>query len=110
MPTASSRELLFKLARRASLALGLLAAAAVCSLAQSKGRITGTVVSQAKTPIAGVTVVATNQVTRREYRAKSDEKGRYSIKVPTGAYRVRVEAPYATRRKRATYGASTRTR
>jgi hypothetical protein len=97
MPTASSRELLFKLTRRASLVLGLLAAAAVCSLAQSKGRIIGTVVSQAKTPVAGVTVVAANQVTRREYRAKSDAKGQYSVKVPTGAYRVRVETPYVAR-------------
>jgi hypothetical protein len=77
--------------------LGLVAAAAVCSLAQSKGRIIGTVVSQAKTPVAGVTVVAANQVTRREFRAKSDAKGQYSVKVPTGAYRVRVEAPYAAR-------------
>jgi hypothetical protein len=97
MPTASSRKLFSALTRRASVVLVLVLAGAVCSLAQSKGRITGTVVSQAKTPVAGVTVVATNQVTRREYRDKSDEKGQYSIKVPTGAYRVRVEAPYAAR-------------
>lgn len=97
MPTASSRKVFPELATRASSVLCLLVVSAVCSLGQSKGRITGTVVSQAKTPVAGVTVIAVNQVTRREHSDKSDEKGQYSLKLPTGAYRVRVEAPYAAR-------------
>ncbi|HKQ51748.1 MAG TPA: carboxypeptidase-like regulatory domain-containing protein [Pyrinomonadaceae bacterium] len=97
MPRASSRKFFFEAAARASVVLGLLVATAAGTLAQSKGRITGTVVSQAKTPLAGVTVVAANQVTRREYRDKTDEKGQYSIKLPSGAYRVWVEAPYAAR-------------
>ena len=97
MPRASSRKFFSAPAARACAVLALLAAAAAGTLAQSKGRITGTVVSQAKSPVAGVVVVAANQVTRREYRDKSDEKGQFSIKLPSGAYRVWVEAPYAAR-------------
>jgi hypothetical protein len=94
---ASSRKELFKLAARASVILGLVLFSTSFAFGQPKGRISGTVVSQTKAPLAGVTIVATNQVSRRTYRTKSDANGEYSLKLPVGAYRVATDTPYVAR-------------
>jgi hypothetical protein len=67
------------------------------ALAEQKSRLSGVVVSQTKAPIAGVVVIATNQVTRRTHRTKSGSNGEYSFNLPTGAYRISLAAPYVAR-------------
>ncbi|HEV7682989.1 MAG TPA: carboxypeptidase-like regulatory domain-containing protein [Pyrinomonadaceae bacterium] len=62
-------------------------------LAQGSGSISGTVRVASGAPVAGVTVIATNQVTGQLQRARSDGSGRYSFKLNTGAYRLRVAPP-----------------
>ncbi len=64
--------------------------------AQERGRLTGRVLSSAATSAAGVSgvfVVAVNQVTTRTYRVRTRGDGTYSLQLPAGAYRVRLEAP-----------------
>src|SRR5436190_1910205 len=62
-------------------------------LAQKRGTINGTV-----TPAtAGVVVEALNQITSKTTSAKTAADGRYEIKVPAGAYRISVQAPYVAK-------------
>lgn len=61
--------------------------------AQSSGRLRGTVRGSSGAPAAGIAVVATNQVTRKWKRAHSGPDGRYSLKLPAGAYRINLGAP-----------------
>src|SRR5579885_689428 len=74
----------------------VLLASAPASSAQERGRLSGRVLDSAGTSAAGVavvTVVAVNQVTTREYRARTASDGTYSLRLPAGAYRVSLEAP-----------------
>lgn len=61
--------------------------------AQKRGAITGTITP----PNTSVTVVATNQVTSKVFRARVNADGRYSLTVRPGAYRLHVEAPYVAK-------------
>ncbi|HEX3229562.1 MAG TPA: carboxypeptidase-like regulatory domain-containing protein, partial [Pyrinomonadaceae bacterium] len=61
--------------------------------AQKRGVISGVV----KPPTPGAVVVATNQVTSRITRARVNGEGRYSLRVPAGAYRLSVELPFVAR-------------
>ena len=61
--------------------------------AQKRGVISGVV----KPPKPGAVVIATNQVTSRITRARVDGEGRYSLRVPPGAYRLSVELPFVAR-------------
>jgi hypothetical protein len=65
---------------------------ALSAYGQRRGTIAG-VVKADKTPSA-VTVVATNQVNSRVVRAGVGADGRYSLRVPPGAYRLSAELPY----------------
>ncbi len=65
--------------------------------AQKSGRISGTVRVASAAPIAGVTVVATNQVTGRWKRTRSDAKGAYSLQLAAGAYRLKVGPPHVAK-------------
>jgi hypothetical protein len=60
------------------------------ALAQKRGTIKGAVTPA--TP--GVVVQALNQITSETTRAKTAADGRYEIRVPAGAYRISVQAPY----------------
>src|SRR5436305_5868172 len=95
--SALSRKLLFRTTFLACALCGLLFALTLAVSADQKGKITGVVINQTKAPIAGVTVVATNQVTRRTYRTKSKAQGEFSFDLPAGAYRISLEAPYFAR-------------
>src|SRR2546430_12983851 len=64
---------------------------------QDRGRLTGVVHNSAGGPAAGITVVATNQVTSRSRRARSGPDGHYSLSLPEGAYRVAVALPQVAR-------------
>jgi hypothetical protein len=65
--------------------------------AQGDGRISGVVRNQAGAPVPGVVVVITNQVSSRERRAKTSSDGRYSIKLPAGAYRLTLARPHTAK-------------
>src|ERR1051325_7714570 len=70
---------------------------ATATFAQERGRLTGRVLdSPGAMPkgVEGVTVVAVNQVSSRSYRARTKANGTYSLQLPAGAYRVRLEAPF----------------
>src|SRR3712207_1645444 len=70
---------------------------APAAFAQERGRLTGRVLDSPGTMpkgVEGVTVVAVNQVSSRTYRARTKGDGSYSLSLPAGAYRVRLEAPH----------------
>src|SRR5712691_2741055 len=72
----------------------LILTAAISALGQRNGSITGTV-RGATTP--GIVVVATNQVTSKVARARVGADGRFVLKLPAGAYRISVDAPYVAK-------------
>jgi hypothetical protein len=80
------------LATRAGITLALLVIVTPAA-AQTRGTITGTI----QPPTAGLTVVATNQVTSQITRTGVATDGRYSLQVRPGAYRLSVELPYSAR-------------
>ena len=61
--------------------------------AQQSGRLKGVVRTSAGAPAAGAEVVATNQVTRKVHRTRSDNDGTYSLSLPAGAYRLSLDQP-----------------
>src|SRR5438094_10194674 len=64
---------------------------------QSRGRFSGVVRNASRAAVAGVTVIVTNQVTSGIWRMRSRMDGTYSIRLPPGAYRIKVAAPYAAK-------------
>jgi hypothetical protein len=65
--------------------------------AQGSGNIKGTVRVVSGAPVAGVVVIATNQVTGKWKRTRSNIDGMYSLRLNAGAYRLRVAAPHLAR-------------
>jgi hypothetical protein len=85
----------FSSAVRMGLAVCLILAAAAYASGQNHGRIAGVVRSSPSgTPVQGVIVLASNQVTGRVERAVSRSDGRYAMQLSPGAYRITVDAPY----------------
>src|SRR6266550_2850942 len=76
---------------------GLMLASSLCVLGQSSGRIKGTVRAASGVPVSGVSVVATNQVTSKWKRVRTNPDGTYSIQLNAGAYRLRVAAPHVAK-------------
>ena len=90
-------QTLFKLIARGSVVLCLVLLSTLCAFGQQKGRITGVVRNSAKTPVAGATVTAINQVTTKASRKRTESNGHYSFRLPAGAYRIMVDTPEAPR-------------
>ena len=65
----------------------------ILAFAQSSGRIQGTVKDTSGAPVPGVVVVARNQVSGKGRRVRTAPDGRYSIRVPEGAYRLSLALP-----------------
>jgi hypothetical protein len=88
---------MFPLSSRTLLkAVAALLLACAPASAQERGRLKGRVLESASASpagVAGVTVVAVNQVSARAYRARTKSDGSYSVQLPAGAYRVSLEAP-----------------
>jgi len=61
--------------------------------AQQSGRLKGVVRTSAGAPVSGGVVIATNQVTRKVHRTRSDSDGSYSLSLSPGAYRLSLEQP-----------------
>jgi hypothetical protein len=57
-------------------------------LAQSKGKLSGSVTDELKAIVVGVTVLITGKNFRNEIR--TDESGKYEISLPPGKYKVEV--------------------
>jgi hypothetical protein len=88
---------LFKRAKRAlTVAVSLLLIASSAH-AQISGRIAGIVRNAAKAPIAGALVTVINQVTTRRETTRTASDGRFAFKLPSGAYRIIVDAPDSIR-------------
>jgi carboxypeptidase family protein len=64
------------------------------ALGQGSGTIKGTVRVASGAPIAAVAIVATNQVTGKWKRTRSNADGTYSFQLKAGAYRLKVTAPH----------------
>ena len=63
-------------------------------LIQTTGRLQGVVRTQSGAPVPNAVVVITNQVTRQIRRVRTNADGRYSIRLPAGAYRVMLDQPH----------------
>jgi len=76
----------------------ILAAFSIASIyAQSSGRLNGRVLDNAGKPLAGVTVIVTDQTSGDEHRYSTRTDGSYSFKLNAGAYRVTVAPPFEAR-------------
>ena len=77
-----------------TLSLVVLVLCATPALAQTQfASFTGTVTSRDGNPLPDVDVVATNQATQVAYKARSNDRGLYTISaLPIGIYRVRAQA------------------
>lgn len=95
MPTL--RKIRLNSTAQAGLVLCFVLLSIISVLSQQRGSLSGTVINQAKGTIAGVNVIITNQVTRRTTRARTDSSGQFSLRLPAGAYRITVRAPYVAR-------------
>ncbi len=72
-------------------------AAVVCVVGQGDGPLIGAVRDGNGVTVAGAVIVFTNQVTSDVKSIRTGANGTYSIKLPPGAYRVTVQAPYSAR-------------
>lgn len=63
----------------------------------SSGRIAGKVSDTEGKPLAGVTVIVTNQTSSDQTFRKTNNDGSYSVRVRNGAYRITVAPPYEAR-------------
>src|SRR5437660_1135583 len=61
------------------------------------GEQRGMIAGKVSPPITGVVVVITNQVTSKVTRRRAGADGHYSFRIPAGAYRLSIEAPYTAR-------------
>lgn len=83
--------------RAQTLLLAALLLLAAGASGQSGGRLTGTVTSPDGKPIAGVTVIATNQTNSETEEERTSSDGKYSMRLGAGAYRITVAAPFEAR-------------
>ncbi|CAN5466860.1 hypothetical protein BH10ACI2_BH10ACI2_03000 [soil metagenome] len=63
----------------------------------SNGKLFGKVVNSDGKPVAGVTVVATNQTSAESTIRISKQDGSFELRLRSGAYRLTVKAPYEAR-------------
>lgn len=63
----------------------------------SGGKLVGKVADADGRPVAGVVVIATNQVTTERSRKRSSSDGSYRFNLRAGAYRLTVASPYEAR-------------
>jgi hypothetical protein len=71
--------------------------AAGYSVCAQDGTLKGTVRTASGTPAPGVAVIATNQVTGKWKRARTDPNGSYALRLSAGAYRVTVQPPHVAK-------------
>src|SRR4051794_13211107 len=72
----------------------ILLCAGVCL---GQGLLSGKVTDKDGKPLAGVTIVVTNQTSTRQTERRTQTDGSYVIRLPQGAYSVKVAPPYEAR-------------
>jgi hypothetical protein len=77
--------------------LAWLTLAPLSVLGQGRGSIAGIVRNAAGNPLGGVVVKATNQVNSRVRTVRTASDGRYTLRLPDGAYSIFVAAPYTAK-------------
>jgi len=92
-PPRAGSKLLPSVARSCVL-LSLTFACSTLAFGQKHGSISGEVRTGKDLITSGVIVLLTNQVTSKVTRARVSTDGRYTVRVPAGAYRVAVAPPY----------------
>ena len=70
----------------------------------AQGVLSGKVTDKDGKPAAGVTLVVTNQTSTKQYTKRTQTDGSYAVKLPQGAYSVRVDAPLEARFDRGKLG------
>lgn len=75
----------------------LIHAFGLSAFGQGAGSITGSVRVASGAPTSGIVVVATNQVTGKWKRTRSNAEGKYSLRLSAGAYRLRVRYPHVAK-------------
>ncbi len=81
--------------------LGIILFTVICVHAQrSGGRLSGNVTDRDGKPVAGVTVVATNQTSSESSSRVTAADGNYAFRLSAGAYRIGVRPPYEARFER----------
>ena len=73
-------------------------------LCLSQGLLSGKVTDKDGKPLAGITVVVTNQTSTRQVERRTQTDGSYAIHLPQGAYSVKVGPPYEARFDRGKLG------
>jgi hypothetical protein len=72
----------------------LIMASCLSAFAQESGRLKGVVRTSSGGPAAGVTVIITNQVTRKVSRTRTNTDDSYSVSLQAGAYRINLDQPH----------------
>src|SRR5258708_6039094 len=85
---------MFFMMRRSLSILLLFLVSAMAVQAQNRGPLNGVVSNAAKSPLGGVIVVVTNQVTSATWQLHTRPDGSFSLRLRAGAYRISVAAPY----------------
>src|SRR5260370_41631251 len=79
------------------LAVSIILGALSIEAQSTSGKLTGKTLGKDGKPVAGVTVVATNQTSTEPTIQRSRSDGSFSIRLRSGAYRITVQAPYEAR-------------
>ncbi len=90
MPLSFPKRVLF-------LALFALSIASITLAQSSSGRLSGKVVDDDGKPVAGVTVIVTNQTSGEEETKVTRSGGEFSFRLGAGAYRISVGLPFEAR-------------
>jgi hypothetical protein len=77
--------------------IGLALASSTVALCQNRGQVTGSVHTASGAAVAGVVIVATNQVNGHWRRVRSAPDGRYALQLTPGAYRLSVGSPHSAK-------------
>ncbi|MEP6787097.1 MAG: carboxypeptidase-like regulatory domain-containing protein [Acidobacteriota bacterium] len=79
------------------LAISVITLALSAAAQSTTGKLTGKILDKDGKPLAGITVVATNQTSTEATARRSRSDGNFSIGLRNGAYRISVQAPYEAR-------------
>jgi hypothetical protein len=78
--------------------LALLSAILLCAVAvDGQGVLSGKVTGRDGKPVAGVELTVTNQTNSKITTRRTQTDGTYAVKLPSGAYSVKVSPPYEAR-------------
>ncbi|HEY2846266.1 MAG TPA: carboxypeptidase-like regulatory domain-containing protein, partial [Pyrinomonadaceae bacterium] len=74
------------------------------SVCLAQGLLSGKVMGTDGKPLAGVTILVTNQTSTKQFEKRTQTDGSYAFRLSQGAYSVKVAAPYEARFDRGKLG------